>query len=167
MHTPDLLVIPMPTPVLLARLCYACGSVYVRARARVCVSACVCPCTHTSQPHTSLKHIAGVCSVLLACACDTPSSCTARRAAFGRSRASVAAPASCSATLTSPRAQPSLYDVLLFLADLPHSREVRQEAVHMLQLLPTATWIPSSLAEALAAPTAEQVRTRACAHVCA
>ena len=54
--------------------------------------------------------------------------------------------------------QPALYNVLLFLADLPHSREVRLEAVHMLQLLPTCTWIPEGLGEALAAPTTAQVR---------
>lgn len=52
--------------------------------------------------------------------------------------------------------KPSLYHVLLFLADHPHSREVRQEAVHMLQLLPTCEWIPNGLAEALAAPSAAQ-----------
>lgn len=45
--------------------------------------------------------------------------------------------------------QEGIYHVLFFLAGLPKLPELRQEAVQMLQLLPTCSWIPEQLQEAL------------------
>ncbi len=54
--------------------------------------------------------------------------------------------------------QPDAYDILFTLADMPVAAEVRQEAVHVLQLLPTAPSIPADLRQALQAADADAFR---------